>query len=461
MPFDTDTIAAIATARGRAALAIVRMSGPLAVPIVDAHFPGRRLTEVASHTAHVGAFLGDDGARLDQVVVTVFRAPSSPTGEDVVEISCHGGDVAPQLILRSLVDSGARLARPGEFTERAFLNGKMDLAQAEAVADLIHARSTLAHRVSINHLEGRYSQALEEVRQELLQVCALVELELDFVEEDVEFADREELERLIDRASALIERLLSTYRFGALVRDGVRVVIGGRPNAGKSTLLNALVGDERAIVSEIPGTTRDAIEVETEIGGLSFRFVDTAGLRGTGDVIEAEGVRRAEQAATRADVFIYLVDATQGMDEEERRWLREHRLRHDRQPVLVLGNKADLLETPEPDGLPADALLISAEHARRDPSVLDALRGRLSAIVLRDQAEAETAPIVVSERHRQHLLRARTALTRARSALLNALSGDLVAPDLRLALQEIGAVTGEVSNEDVLGAIFSKFCIGK
>src|SRR5690606_20435507 len=312
-----DTIAAIATARGRAALAIVRLSGPEAVTIADRHLPARSLAEAASHTAHVGFFTTPDGERLDQVVATLFRAPRSATGEDVVEISCHGGDVAPQRILRALLDGGARLARPGEFTERAFLNGKLDLAQAEAVAELIHAQSSLAHRVSLNHLQGRYSDAVGVARDELLQTCALVELELDFAEEDVEFADRAQLERLLDRTAHLLDRLLGSYRLGTLVRDGVRVVIGGRPNAGKSTLLNALVGRDRAIVSPTPGTTRDEIEAEAEIGGLSFRFVDTAGLRETEDAVEAEGVRRAHAAIERSDALLYVYDLTRGLDDEE------------------------------------------------------------------------------------------------------------------------------------------------
>jgi tRNA modification GTPase len=454
-----DTIAAIATARGRAALAVVRLSGPRAVAIADACLPGRDLAKAAGHTAHFGVFRDPAGARLDEVVATVFRAPNSPTGEDLVEISCHGGDLAPQLVLRALLASGARLAEPGEFTERAFLNGKMDLAQAEAVADLIHARSRLAHRVAVDHLAGRYSKALDQVRDELMQLCALVELELDFSEEDVDFADRARLEELLGRTEEMVGQLLGSYRLGALVRDGVRVVIGGRPNAGKSTLLNALVGDDRAIVSPTPGTTRDAIEVETEINGLTFRFVDTAGLRTTDDPIEAEGVRRAEDAASRADVLVYLFDASRGLDDAERAWLERHRQNHPEQPVLIVANKADLPAATE--GLPDDALHLSSTAAATQPALLDPLRTRLAAAVHAEQAATEDAPIVVSERHRQHLLRAGEALARAHAALLAGRSGDLVAPDLRIALSEIGAVTGAVSTEDVLGAIFSRFCIGK
>ncbi len=245
MPTDPDTIAAIATARGRAALAIIRVSGPEARDIVSQRFRGDDLTTVASHTAHVGYVVDAEGEALDQVVATVFQGPRSATGEDVVEVSCHGGDLAPQLVLDALLEAGARMAEPGEFTERAFLNGKLDLAQAEAVADLIHASSEQAHRVSMQHLRGRYSDRLSSLREELLDLCALMELEIDFSEEDVEFADRDRLTTLLDTAQRLVSTLLDSYRTGELLRDGVRVVIGGRPNAGKSTLLNALVGRDR------------------------------------------------------------------------------------------------------------------------------------------------------------------------------------------------------------------------
>lgn len=461
-----DTIAAIATARGRAALAIVRLSGPDSVAIADRHFPARDLTAADSHTAHVGFFTTPAGERLDQVVVTLFRGPHSATGEDVVEISCHGGDVAPQRILRALLDAGARLARPGEFTERAFLNGKLDLAQAEAVAELIHAQSSLAHRVSLNHLQGRYSDAVAEARDELLQTCALVELELDFADEDVEFADKARLETLLERTADLLERLLGSYRLGTLVRDGVRVVIGGRPNAGKSTLLNALVGHDRAIVSPTPGTTRDEIEAEAEIGGLSFRFVDTAGLRETEDQIEAEGVRRAHAAIERSDALLYVYDLTRGLDEEEAVWLRSFTVKHPNDngglPVLLVGNKADLLdgEATTPD-LDPPFLILSAERSAFDPESLDPLRRWLLDAVAADLADAEATPIVTNQRHRQHFDRALESVRRACHALHTGLTGEALALDLRAALHELGAVTGEITNEEVLGAIFSQFCIGK
>jgi len=467
----SDTIAAIATARGRAALAIVRLSGPDAVTIADHCFPAQSLAKADSHTAHVGFFTTPEGRRMDQVVVTLFLSPRSATGEDVVEISCHGGDVAPQLILQTLLDAGARLARPGEFTERAFLNGKLDLAQAEAVADLIHAQSSLAHRVSLHHLEGRYSEAVAEVRQELLQTCALVELELDFAEEDVEFADKEQLEALLARTESLLDRLLGSYRLGTLVRDGVGVVIGGRPNAGKSTLLNALVGRDRAIVSPIPGTTRDEIEAEVEIGGLTFRFIDTAGLRETEDLIEAEGVRRTHSAIERSDALLYVFDATQGLDADEKAWLNRFTVKQSEErsgsdaselPILLVANKQDLVGSdyvPPTTELPL--LSVSAERAASEPEDLSDLRSWLVDAVLADLASPEATPIVVNQRHRQHFARALDAVVIAREALDLGVGGDTLALDLRAALHELGAVTGEITNEDVLGTIFSQFCIGK
>ncbi|MDX1741019.1 MAG: tRNA uridine-5-carboxymethylaminomethyl(34) synthesis GTPase MnmE, partial [Rhodothermales bacterium] len=375
-----DTIAAIATARGRAALAIVRLSGADAVNIASRCFQGKDLTDVDPETVHFGRFRSHDGGEIDQVVATVFRAPRSATGEDLVEISCHGGDFAPVLILKSLLAEGARMAQPGEYTQRAFLNGKMDLTQAEAVADLIHASSTLAHRTAVNQLEGRYSDLLAELRSELLEVSALVELELDFSEEDVEFADRERLADLLSRVRKTSDELLASYRLGALIRDGVRVVIAGRPNAGKSTLLNALLGRDRAIVSDIPGTTRDEIEAEMEIGGVNFRFVDTAGLREAADLIEAEGVERARRSISSSDVLVYVVDLVEGLQPDEIDFIHREIRSAPGLPVVVVGNKADLVEHTDLD-LPEDleSLPTVAVCAKRGVSV-----------------SAETAPLVAA-----------------------------------------------------------------
>ncbi|MEZ4700518.1 MAG: tRNA uridine-5-carboxymethylaminomethyl(34) synthesis GTPase MnmE [Rhodothermales bacterium] len=452
-----DTIAAIATARGRAALAIVRVSGPAAVPIMASCFSGPALASAASHTVHVGYVTDERGEAIDQVVVTLFLAPRSVTGEDVVEVSCHGGDLAPQRVLARLTACGARLAAPGEFTQRAFLNGKMDLAQAEAVADLIHASSSMAQRLSVRQLQGRYSEQLQRVRADLLETCAFIELELDFAEEDVAFADKSRLARLLASTEALLTTLLGTYRLGELVRDGVRVVIGGRPNAGKSTLLNALIGRERAIVSPTPGTTRDEIEAELEIEGLSFRFVDTAGLRDAADAIEAEGVRRAHRAIDTADALLYVFDLGAGLDAEEQGWIAGRRRAQPEMPILLVANKVDLVAAPEP----GEAIALSASRAFAEPAELRPLVDRLLAAVGADLSMAETSAIVTNQRHRQHLARALDAVRGAAAALAGDAGGDTLALDLRAALHELGQITGEITNEDVLDQIFSRFCIGK
>lgn len=456
-----DTIVAIATARGRAALAIVRVSGPEAIATVARCFRGPDLKEVDSHTAHFGHLQAPSGRDIDQVVVTVFRSPRSATGEDIVEISCHGGDFAASLILESLVHQGARLAEPGEFTQRAFLNGKLDLAQAEAVADLIHASSSMAHRVSLTHLQGRYSDWLGTLREELLELCAFIELEQDFSEEDVEFADKGRLERLLNQTEKLLSDLLSSYQIGELLRDGVRVVIGGRPNAGKSTLLNALLGRDRAIVSATPGTTRDEIEAEAEIEGLLFRFVDTAGLRETSDAIEAEGVRRAQRSIDQADVLLYVYDLVTGLDASEQVFLEEV-MTASKVPAIVVGNKLDLvtqIAVPNLNGTPF--VQLSAERGQLDRAELALLTRLLVDTVAESLSSTEASSVVMNQRHRQHLNRALVAVQAAQRALTLGSSGDLLTLDLRAALHELGAITGEITNEDVLDQIFSRFCIGK
>ena len=347
-PGAAPTIAALATARGTAALAVVRASGPEAVALVASRFSDAGLAEAAGRTVWVGWLRDGEGAPVDQVVCTVWRAPHSSTGEDVVEVTCHGGDAVAQAVLRVLYDAGARPAEAGEFTQRAFLNGKLDLAQAEAVADLISAESRLGHRAAVSALRGGVSEAVGSVRQSLVQTAALVELELDFGEEDVSFADRTHLAALLADADRQLAALVGTARLGALARDGVTVVLGGRPNAGKSTLLNALTGEDRAIVSPTPGTTRDAVTAEAELAGLRFRFVDTAGLRETADAVEAEGTRRARAAIDAADVLVYVVDATVGLDAEERAFLEGLAGRRPELAVLVVENKADLLDRRAP-----------------------------------------------------------------------------------------------------------------
>jgi tRNA modification GTPase len=456
----TDSIAAIATARGQSALAIVRISGSDAVEIAATVFSGASLTDVPANTVHFGYIRSGTGEALDQVLATVFRAPRSATGEDVVEFSCHGGDFAAQFVLDRLLESGSRMANPGEFTQRAFLNGKVDLAQAEAIADLIHASSSAAHRVSMAQLEGRYSALLESLRSELLELAAFVELELDFSDEDVEFADRNRLEQLLQKSTTLITRLLTSYRLGERIREGVRVVIGGRPNAGKSTLLNALVGFDRAIVSPTPGTTRDEIEAEAEIEGLRFRFFDTAGIRETVDQIEAEGVRRAHRAIEKADVLLYVFDASTGLDESEESLLKALSETRPDLPVLRVANKIDLLSVGEAETVPFDQAISASRALANEEEIAPLVRQMLDAVA-RDVSRTDASAVVTNQRHRRHLQTAIEAIERASAALQDGTSGDTLALDLRVALEELGAITGAITNEDVLDQIFSRFCIGK
>lgn len=460
------TIAALATARGRAALAIIRVSGETAIQIVNAVFRGKNLAKVAGNTVHFGYIQDEQGNDIDQVVVTVFRAPRSATGEDVVEITCHGGDFAPQLILQTLIHQGARLAEAGEFTQRAFLNGKIDLTQAEAVADLIHASSSMAHRVSLNHLQGRYSAQIMRVRAELLELAAMIELELDFAEEDVEFADKARLERLLEEAKVLLSGLTDSYRMGALVRDGVRVVIGGRPNAGKSSLLNALIGRDRAIVSPIAGTTRDEIEVDVEMGGVLFRFVDTAGLRETEDFIEAEGVKRAEKSIEAAEILLYVYDASLGLDAEEHEFIARTLKSNSALKILLVANKVDLFaryfntDHKHIGHVLVPQMALSALAA--DVVQMEDLQRHIVDLVAQNLSEADASTMVMNQRHRQHLYKALEVVQSAAAMLRSGhVSGDRLALDLRIALHELGAITGEITTEDILGEIFSRFCIGK
>ncbi len=466
---EADTIAALATARGTAALAVIRVSGACALDVVDSRF-GPSVLEAEGRTVHVGWVRDGDGTRVDQVVCVVWRGPHSSTGEDVVEVTCHGGDAVSGAVLRVLFEAGARPARPGEFTQRAFLNGKLDLSQAEAVADLIHAESRIGHRTAVAALEGGIARAVEDVRQSLVQTAALVELELDFGEEDVEFADRSALRDLLEAADQRLDDLIGTAHLGALARDGVKVVIGGRPNAGKSTLLNALVGEDRAIVSPTAGTTRDAVEAEAELGGLRIRFLDTAGLRETADAIEAEGTRRARAAIDRADVLLYVVDATLGLDAEEEAFLETRR---SDLPVVLVANKSDLKgakrekeggkgQASSPSAVLEDVHRVSALGALEDGHALDGLRDAILEAVHAGGLEgAEAGGVLVNERHRAHLESAREAVARASVALEGGSGGDTLALDLRAAMHELGLVTGAVTTEHVLDAVFSQFCIGK
>jgi len=481
------TIVARATPRGTSALSIVRLSGPLAVSIVDAVFPSKELAEQASHTAHVG-YIGRPGAWIDHVVCTLFRAPNSATGEDIVEISCHGGDVASDAIIRLMVDGGARMAGPGEFTLRSFMNGKIDLAQAEAIGELIHAQSQRAGRISLAHLKGRYSEELTRIREDLLQLVSLLELEMDFSEEDVAFADRSRLEDLLRAASDRLTVLTGSFRFGKALHEGVRVVIVGRPNAGKSTLMNALLGHDRVIVSDVPGTTRDEVESALEYQGVRFTFVDTAGRRETDDTIEAEGVRRSQAAERSADLALHVVDLTDVGADVEVLAKVDDASEGASVPRLVVGNKADLAGADlagiadstngglaatmadkavdtragaAPGSAPAIDFRISAEMMRVGNAPVEPLMDRIFAATVGSDAVCEEHQVVTSQRQQEHIRAAQQAIERVSVVLTSGGSGDMISADVRQVIEEIGAITGEVTNEDILDRIFSQFCIGK
>ena len=442
----TDIICAVSTAFGAGGIAVVRVSGSGAIVLVDTLFHGRhRLSDAASHSAHFGT-IGREGTTLDEVVCTVFRAPHSFTGEDTVEIACHGSLFIQQELLRWLVAAGARMADRGEFTKRAFMNGRMDLAQAEAVADLIAAQSEAEKDLALSQLRGGISAKISELREQLLTFTALLELELDFADhEELEFADRTQLQDLLLRATAMLRELVDSFKTGNAIKQGVRVAIVGAPNAGKSTLLNALLGDERAIVSEIRGTTRDTVEDTMTICGVLVRLSDTAGIQSTGDPIEQLGIERSRQAIRHAHIVVELVDLTDP----------QHVLDADElspeQVYIRVYNKTDLQATE----LPSDGIRISAKSRDVQPmlSRLEEAVGQLTEH--RDQA------MVSNIRHYEALCRAEEALCRVQEGLQAGLSGELLALDLHDALDALGEITGQVSSQEVLNTIFQRFCIGK
>lgn len=446
-----DTIVAPATAAG-GAIAIVRMSGPSALAICDTVFSGaRRAGEAAGYTVLYGTIA--DGARvLDDVLVTVFRAPHSYTGEDVVEISCHGSRYIVRELLALLVRRGARMATPGEFTSRAFLGGKLDLSQAEAVADLIASGSRAAHTLATDQMRGGYSAELETLRGELLRLASLLELELDFGEEEVEFADRTELRAAMERIGAKIDRLIDSFALGNAIKEGVAVAIAGAPNVGKSTLLNRLLNEERAMVSEIAGTTRDVIEERANIGGILFRFLDTAGIRSTDDRLERMGIERTIESIRRAQLVIHLIDASAlaaAVPEPD------FALRPD-QKLLTVANKID--RAPASLTLPENIIGISAKQGTGLDRLCEALRRAVDTDAL-----YHGDPVVSNSRHYEALTTAREALDRALDGLGNGLPADLLSEEIRQVIHALGSITarGAIVPDEVLQNIFSKFCVGK
>ena len=473
-----DTICAVSTPAGEGGLAVIRLSGPRAFEIADKAWRGRKLSEAPSHTAHFGTITADaSGTPLDEAVATLFRAPASFTGEDTVEFSCHGSRWIQREVMSRLVSLGARPAGAGEFSQRAFLNGRIDLAQAEGIADLIAASSRAAHRLAMRQVKGSFSRKLEDLRSRLVELASLLELELDFSEEDVEFADRAKLVGLAGETIALVERLADSYRAGEAFKSGVPVVIAGRPNAGKSTLLNRLLRDDRAIVSDIPGTTRDIIEDTREIGGVLFRFYDTAGLRDTSDRVEQLGIERAEAALAKAAIVLWLADPTQPGYEAD---LREIARRVDDYPEaghLLLINKADLAgdgelaEVAQVVDLAADLAKVAGEAegasglrvlriSAKEGEGIEALEAAMVEMATQEH-DPESELIVTNARHAEALRAGAEALRRAREGMESGLSADFIAQDIREALHHLGTVTGAVTTDTLLHQILVRFCIGK
>lgn len=448
-----DTIVALATPPGIGAIGVIRVSGSKTIAVVNDLFKGKDLTQVASHTIHLGT-IRDEGKIIDEVLVSIFKGPNSYTKEDVIEISSHGSQYILQKILTLLVGKGVRLAKPGEFTQRAFLNGRFDLAQAEAVADLIASENAAMQQTAMNQMRGGFSDEIKNLREQLVHFASMIELELDFAEEDVEFADRQGLIDLIDKIQTLIRSLIASFEYGNVMKNGIPTVIAGKPNAGKSTLLNALLNEDKAIVSEVAGTTRDFIEDQLIIEGVSFRFIDTAGIRETTDKVESIGVARTLEKMKQVSLVLYLVDLENESIESIGDQISE--LSTSEVPFLIVGNKADTGKSELVDWLIGvhDPVLISA----KEKSNLEVLKGRLKDfIALPSQSDV----IVTNARHLQSLQLTDEALNRVIEGINLQMSNDLVAQDIRSALYHLGEITGEVTTDDLLENIFSKFCIGK
>ncbi len=450
-----DTIVALATPPGRGAIAIIRVSGPRAISMVDRVFPAKELAKQKSHTLHLGS-LYDHSRELDQVLVSLFKGPRSYTKEDLVEISTHGSPFVIQEVIKLLLSRGARLAQAGEFTQRAFLNGQFDLAQAEAVADLIACDSKAAHATAMNQMRGGFSGEIKELRKDLVHFASLIELELDFSEEDVEFASRKEVANLVKILKKKIRLLLSSFELGNVIKNGVPTVIAGKPNAGKSTLLNALLNEERAIVSEIPGTTRDVIEDEINIEGIHFRFIDTAGLRETKDSIEALGVERTRQKMEKAALILYIFDLSHESCDEIKSQIEQLQKRHA--PFIAVGNKVDLSDPALLTQLEDQKEMLAISALKRDD--IDRLKQVILSQVHADKIDSDQT-IITNLRHYDSLTETSKALEGVLQGIDQNITNDLLAQDLKIALYHLGEITGEITTDDLLENIFSKFCIGK
>jgi tRNA modification GTPase len=451
-----DTIVALATPPGVGAIGVIRLSGKKAISIASEIFSSKELQKEASHTLHVG-LLKDGETVLDEAVVSLFRSPKSYTGEDVVELNCHGSPYIQQQVINACLKRGARLAKPGEFTQRAFLNGKLDLVQAEAVADLIASDTAAAQKAALHTLRGGFSEHLGELRERLIQFSALIELELDFSQEDVEFANRKQFDSLISELTVSVSQLINSFQMGNVIKNGVSVAIVGKPNAGKSTLLNTLLNENRAIVSEIPGTTRDTIEEVINIDGILFRLIDTAGIREhTSDIIESAGMERSIAKMKEADLVLYLFDAGDDNSEITAKSSELERLKLN---YLLVANKIDTITEPVArekfKGIEGIIFISAKKHLH-----IEILKNRMTDAVLKGKVQAEST-VVTNARHYHALKEVAKSLTDIKMGLTNRLPGDLLALDIRRCLHYLGEITGEITIEDQLDYIFSKFCIGK
>ncbi len=457
-----DTIIALATAYGVGAIAVIRLSGEDAIDLVSDYFQGRSKSKVLkdqkSHTVHLG--LVKDGDRtLDEVLTTIFRAPHSYTGENVVEISCHGSTFIQQEILQLFLKKGARHADAGEFTLRAFLNGKMDLSQAEAVADLIASDSQASHDLALQQMRGGFSSEIAALRDQLVHFASMIELELDFVEEDVEFADRAEFQKLIHKIRQVVKRLIDSFSLGNVLKNGIPVAIVGEPNVGKSTLLNALLNEEKAIVSDIAGTTRDAIEDEMNLNGVNYRFIDTAGIRETSDVVESIGIQKTFENIEKAQLVLQLIDGEKAEFDRVETEVSVLQKKYPAKKVLTLINKSDKISAENRTQFKENHpnwLLISAKTKEGLDSLLEHLSNLVNTGALSNQQT-----VVSNSRHFEALSKAMDSLNEVQKGLDQDISSDLIAIDIRQALHHLGEITGEITTDDLLGNIFANFCIGK
>ena len=457
-----DTICALATAPGMGAIAIIRVSGPEAFTICDPLFQsvkeGKSLLHQKTHTIHLGTFK-HEGQLIDEVLVSLFKGPNSYTGEHVVEISCHGSTYIQQQILQLLLRKGCRTAEPGEFTFRSFMNGKMDLSQAEAVADLISSSNEKSHNMALSQMRGGFSSEIQNLREQLIKFASLIELELDFSTEDVEFADRTQLDGLLNRLKIVLRRLIDSFALGNVIKNGIPVAIVGEPNVGKSTLLNALLNEDRAIVSEIAGTTRDTVEDEIIIEGMPFRFIDTAGIRETQDTIESIGIEKTFEKIKQAKVVLYLFDASTANPAQVFEELKKLEVHTNNKPLIALANKVDkgdLLELQAAFAELPNILFVSAKEKNNLGQLTALLTDKVKLGLLSNEDV-----IVSNSRHFEALSKALDHIVLVQNGIEIGISGDLLAMDIRQSLFHLGEITGEITTDDLLDSIFRDFCIGK